>query len=370
MTPQSAARSSILLTSAAVSGLDDAYPDSLAQIMRKIPKAQFEKRPLKAWLTLGRDLLLAFALGALIVKVNSWLLALPLAMLLGCVLTGLFVIGHDAGHRSFSNSKRMNDLIGHGTMALTLWPFHVWRLSHDVHHRWTHHADKEIAWKPLTVEEYDALPAWQRYIYLKSRTTLFFWASLLFQYFMILYALTDQFFEAKHRRILKNSLIFTAFVGVFYSAASFWLAGTYGLIMLFVIPQLVYQFWLSTMTLLHHTDPDSELMSAEEWTPEQAQLGSSINVRYPRLVDWLTHDIAWHVPHHVCVAIPHYHLKAAHYSLKSAYGDRVIERKASWDYVKPILTNCHLMGSTRAGGQKWLRVVSKNQASPRVAQKN
>jgi omega-6 fatty acid desaturase (delta-12 desaturase) len=340
--------------------------ESLAQIIRKLPRRCFAKAPGRAWGYLGRDVLMAVGFGTAIVALDSWLLAWPLAILLGCVLTGLFVIGHDAGHRSFSDSKRVNDVVGHLTTSLALWPFHVWRLSHDVHHRWTHHADREIAWRPLTVAEYAALPRWQKIIYVQSRTTFFFWASLLFQYFMVLYAVTGTFFEPKDRRRARASVALTALIGGSYAAASWWLAGAYGFALLFVVPQLVYQFWLSGFTLLHHTAPDSHLMAAEEWSPEAAQLGSSIHVSYPRLVDWLTHDISWHVPHHVCVAIPHYRLREAHLALKERYGGRVREEAISWSYVKPILAHCHLMGSTKLGGQKWLSATAVGLSRPEL----
>ena len=37
-------------------------------------------------------------------------------------------------------------------------------------------------------------------------------------------------------------------------------------------------------------------------------------------VDFLTHDISWHVPHHVSTKIPWYNLRAATNSLRENWG--------------------------------------------------
>lgn len=326
--------------------------DSLPKIIRKIPRDCLEQSPARAWLTLARDAALTAALVTLIVRADSWAVAPVLSVLLGCVLTGLFVIGHDAGHRSFSRSTRVNDAVGTLTMAPLLWPFHVWRLSHDHHHRWTHHAAKEIAWKPLTLAEYDALPPWKRRIYMLTRTHLFFLASTLFQYFYVEDAAKGRFFDPKDHALLKRSIRITIATGLGYVGVVSALWGAYGFVWLFLVPQLVFHFWLSTFTLFHHTSVDNALMPEGEWTAEKAQLACSVHVKYPRLVDWLTHDIAWHVPHHVCVGIPHYRLRAAHRALKAAYPDVVVERSLSPALLKEVLGQCHLIASAEQSA--WL----------------
>lgn len=331
--------------------------DSLSKIIRKIPKRCFEKDATRAFGYLARDLALAVVLGYGILAADSWLVAPLLSLLLGCVLTGLFVIGHDAGHGSFSNSAKVNRIVGHLTSIPVLWPYDVWRLSHDHHHRWTHHAEKEIAWRPLTLGEYGALAPWKRAVYRISRTSGFFLASALFQYFYILDARNGVFFAPEDARKLRFSMRLAAVFGLAYFAASAWAGGLYGIVFLFLLPQLVYQFWLSTFTLLHHTSPENQLMAEGEWSPERAQLTMSVQIHFPAWVDWLTHDISWHVPHHVSVGIPHYRLREAHRALRYAYPDFVQEHRLTWDYVKAIIDECHLMSSFRPGGQEWVTAL-------------
>ena len=97
-------------------------------------------------------------------------------------------------------------------------------------------------------------------------------------------------------------------------------------------------------------------MSPSSWDPAQAQLGHSIHVKYPNIIDWLTHDISWHVPHHVCASIPHYNLRAAHESLKQRYPEHVKERVMSVPYVWKIVSQCHLIDQAESDPIKWQKI--------------
>lgn len=63
---------------------------------------------------------------------------------------------------------------------------------------------------------------------------------------------------------------------------------------------------------------------------------------YPAWIDLLTHDISWHVPHHVCVGIPHYYLMEAHRVLKTTYPEIVREEKFSFEYIRRVLSTCQV----------------------------
>lgn len=339
--------------------------DPLPRIIRKIPKECFVRDERRAFRSLIRDVaLLALGITGVLVAPH-WAVAFPFSLLVGFVLTGLFVLGHDAGHRSFAKSERKNDLVGELTLALTLWPFHVWRLSHDHHHRYTHHATEDNAWCPLTVAQYLALPGWKRFFYRQTRTTYFYFASVLFQCFAVYRAAAGQYHDHPDAAKVRRSLVVMLTVSLLYAGASYAARGLYGLVFLFAVPQLVYQFWLSTFTLFHHTSPETTFLSKDEWTPERAQLSLSVHVHYPRLVDWLTHDISWHVPHHVCVGIPHHALRTAHAALKAAYPAIVQERRLTRRYVRRLLATCHLIRS--ADDVTWVAFKDAHAALPQAA---
>ncbi len=62
----------------------------------------------------------------------------------------------------------------------------------------------------------------------------------------------------------------------------------------------------------------------------------------PRRVDFLTHDISWHVPHHVSTKIPWYNLRKATSSLRENWGQYMTECTFNWRVMKNIFTECHV----------------------------
>ncbi len=332
-----------------------AEPLSLQEILRTVPKDCYHSSAFKSVAYLLMDFsLITLALTG-ILYVNSWWIAIPLSFFLGTVLSGLFIVGHDAGHRSFCRSRRWNNFVGHITTSWVLWPFHIWRLSHNTHHRHTHHVHKEIAWKPAPSFIYTRLAWVDRMIYRYARTWLFFFGSIIFTATEIRDHVRGKGLSKQDHRDVLFSVLITVAAATFYASLAYITVGWYGFVMLFALPQFVFHFWLSLFTLLHHTTPDVTFMAPGEWTREKASLECSIHVIYPWWVDRLNHDISWHVPHHVCAAIPHYNLRRAYQYLKEAYPDRIAERKLTLRYLTSVLRQCNLIQDFKPGKQEWVR---------------
>lgn len=49
----------------------------------------------------------------------------------------MFVIGHDCGHRSFSENKLVEDIVGTVMFMPLIYPFEPWRIKHNTHHAHT-----------------------------------------------------------------------------------------------------------------------------------------------------------------------------------------------------------------------------------------
>ena len=69
----------------------------------------------------------------------------------------LFVVGHDCGHQSFSNSRTLNDFVGNITHSSILVPYHGWRVSHRTHHQHHGHVENDESWHPVAKKLYDSM---------------------------------------------------------------------------------------------------------------------------------------------------------------------------------------------------------------------
>ncbi len=310
----------------------------LKDIVKSLPRECFQKSSFKAW----RSVLLsvsAVTLGYVAIAQAPWFL-LPFAWIFtGTALTGCFVVAHDCGHRSFAKRRWVNDWVGHIMMLPLIYPFHSWRILHDYHHVHTNELHVDNAWQPWTVEAFEgASPALQAfYQALRGRlwwlASIAHWAKIHFD--LSQFAVRD---HAKVKVSIAAVVIFAAVAFPLLIATT----GIWGFVKFWLLPWLVYHFWMSTFTLVHHTAPDIQFHPTETWDAAMAQLAGTVHCSYPRWVEILCHDINVHVPHHISVSIPSYQLRMAHQSLLENWGQYIRQQKFSWEMMKEIVDHCHL----------------------------
>jgi omega-6 fatty acid desaturase / acyl-lipid omega-6 desaturase (Delta-12 desaturase) len=68
----------------------------------------------------------------------------------GAVMTGVWVLAHECGHQSFSDSEFANNLVGSICHSLLLVPYHSWRISHGHHHNNTGSCENDEVFVPYT----------------------------------------------------------------------------------------------------------------------------------------------------------------------------------------------------------------------------
>jgi len=311
---------------------------TLRQIIQTLPPECFTKNAFRAWMGVLFSVV-AVALGYASILFSPWYL-LPFAWFFtGTALTGFFVIGHDCGHRSFSNKIWINNLVGHIAFLPLIFPFHPWRLKHDHHHLHTNKLDEDNAWYPFTAESYKSEAPYIRLVYKLIRGkfwwlgSILHWANLHFN---------PSLYPEKQRK----QVIFSAGLVIAYAAIAFPLmilaGGIWGWINFFLMPWLGYHFWMSTFTIVHHTMPDIPFKTKDKWNAAQDQLTGTVHCDYPVWVEWLCHDINVHIPHHISTGIPSYNLRMAHASLKQNWGQYLYETKFNWDLMHRITTQCDI----------------------------
>lgn len=68
----------------------------------------------------------------------------------GLVLTGVWILAHEAGHGAFSVHQTLNNVVGWVLHSALLVPYFSWKFSHHRHHRFTGHMEKDMAFVPHT----------------------------------------------------------------------------------------------------------------------------------------------------------------------------------------------------------------------------
>lgn len=312
----------------------------LKDIIKTLPKECFEQNRRKAWTKAILSVLMV-CVGYVSLAIAPWFL-LPLAWIFtGTALTGFFVIGHDCAHRSFAKRRWVNDLVGHFMMMPLIYPFHSWRIQHNYHHSHTNKLDEDNAWHPITTELFESCGT------IKQSALELFLRYKLWWIGSIAHCGILHFNWSKFREKDQSSVKFSVAVVVLFAAIAFPIliatTGIWGFVKFWLLPWLVYHFWMSTFTLVHHTAPDVPFLAESKWNQAIAQLSGTIHCDYPRWVEIFCHDINVHVPHHISTAIPSYNLRMAYGSIKENWGAYLHDEcQFSWSLIKQITNQCHL----------------------------
>lgn len=322
------------LANVASTKLDLTLPD----ILKVFPKEIFYKNKIKAWTQVIVNVLIV-TLGYIALAISPWYLVPFLWLIVGTGLAGFFVIGHDCGHRSFADRKWVNNLVGHIMTVPLIYPFHAWRVLHNHHHKYTNNLDLDNTWNPFKVEYYDQLnklPKWSYRIvrgYIWGVGSIAHWATL---------HLSWQNFEGKEREQVKLSVLLCLAFAVIAFPTLIVTTGLWGFVKFWLIPWLIFHFWVSTFTIVHHTSLDIPFSPNTKWNEAEAQLMGTVHCKYPFWVEFLCHDINVHIPHHLSRSIPSYNLRKAYAIIKENWGDRCQESVFSWALMKEITQDCNL----------------------------
>jgi omega-6 fatty acid desaturase (delta-12 desaturase) len=321
-------------------GIPKPLPDniSLNDVIKSMPKEVFQKDMFKAWTNVFITYS-SVALCEFLLVISPWYLLPVIWAIAGTAFTGFFVIGHDCGHLSFSRSHLVNDIVGTITMLTFFYPFESWRIKHNLHHANTNKLDVDNAWQPFQPDYFNNASTLERTIMILIKGPLWYLASIghwIKEHFFL-----STFTPEQHPRV-KISLACVCIAALIFFPTMLYYVGVWGLVKYWFIPFLGYHFWMSTFTMVHHTLPHIPFLPAEKWNDVKARLTMTVHCEYPWWIEFLTHHINVHIPHHVSTGIPSYNLRMAHESLKSTYGKYLHEANFGLDLLKDIITNCHL----------------------------
>jgi len=297
--------------------MDDELPD-ITEIKQAIPKECFQPSLMLSFYYCVKDIISIIFLYAFFRTFESYtLLLLPLyCVLQGTLMWSLFVVGHDCGHESFSNSSLINHVTGVICHSIILVPFYPWKLSHHWHHRNTCNIDKDEIFYPYRrpsddTAEYSTIPyfglgiGWALYLIIgyDKKKSFCHWNPF------------DSRFQGFQAKCLL-SVVSCSLVGYLlykYSQVD----GYWRLVAYYGIPWMIFASWIVITTFLHHTDTDLTWYSNDRWTFVKGAL-SSVDRHYG-LVHDMVHNIGTHQVHHLFTKIPHYNLEKATSHFRARY---------------------------------------------------
>jgi len=285
----------------------------------------------------------------------------------GCVCTGLWVIGHECGHRGFADAEIVNDAVGLVVHSFLLVPYFAWQISHRRHHSNTGSVEHDEVFVPrlATPEEVKKAAAHHDedegfLAQTKGTLTRMFWIVVMLTVGWPAYLVAnvsgntsydprrwvnhfspespifttgaDQDAHNQKLIIISDVALFAVFA-VLYKWVQ--LTSLSHVVYVYFIPYLIVNFWLVLITYLQHTDLALPHYTDGQWDWLRGAL-ATVDRDYGILNVVMHHIMDTHVVHHIFSYMPHYHAEEATRAviplLKGYYKyDRTPIAKALWD---------------------------------------
>ncbi len=340
-------------------GVSSGKIDTLLPVIRTIPKGCYEN---PVWKGMSAVVAMATAYAIVLVllaRTDRLVFVLPLWGLVALVISGLFVLAHDAAHQSLFASKRLNKTVARILMLPMLHVYEGWVLGHNrIHHGHTVRRNMDFIWQPMTVEEYRNLSPFRRFRHRVEWGPFgsgFYYMREVWWNKMITFTP-----PRKYKRAIRRDLLFVAGFFVTVTAGLITIgAAHYGTIAggvwlwakLVIVPAFLFMFTIGWAVYVHHIAEDIEWWPRREWTSLRGQLEGTTILHAPKLLNIFFLNIFLHVPHHVDMRIPFYQLPAASRAIVAEFGPAIKERPLRMrDYLRNA-RHCKLYDYER---QHWL----------------
>jgi fatty acid desaturase len=219
----------------------------------------------------------------------GWWALVPLQ---GVLIVSLFMLEHEATHRTPFRSVWLNDWAGRVAGFLLVLPFEWFRHFHLAHHRWTNIEGKDPelqGGKPESLGEWvvhvSGLPYW--------------WSEVRLMLALVRGRVADGFVsEGARVRVVREARV----MAVGYAVVLVNLVWTPVLLWVWVVPVLLGQPFLRMYLLAEHGD-----------CPRVANMFQNTRTTFTnRVVRWLAWNMPYHVEHHVWPAVPFHQLPQVH----------------------------------------------------------
>jgi acyl-lipid omega-6 desaturase (Delta-12 desaturase) len=347
------------------------------RLMREAAERFVQPNNLLSFIALAFDTALyAASLIVAVMAESFWVKGLA-SVIAGTAISTLFILGHDANHRSLFTSRRWNEVVSRWTFLPCLHNATLWRLQHNyLHHQFTN-VKGQNSFSPLTLEEYRSLPGWRRAVEHLYRSFVGFG----------MYYLVERWWKHKFipRKALAGSKRVWAWIDLSillaFSIAQLlfilWFDAAHGnhqpfrsILFGILIPYLVWNQLMGLTAFLQHTHPKAHWSADERHGRSEAtQIEHTTLVQFPKWYDLLSHNIMLHPAHHVSPRIPWHRLRAAQVRLNEIAGADMIIETVGLHYIWQLTSQCRLYDYENHvwldfAGHPTVHSVDRAQASP------
>lgn len=246
-------------------------------------------------------------LDANIGMVASVAIALVISFFHGLTYLSLWLIGHDCGHSSFSNNKKLNQVVGSISTSFMLMNYENFRRSHNMHHRFIANIERDEAFGPKAKRKDFFMQRLIRCVVLIPFLAYLF--AILFPKMTKTPGYVNYFWPDNTRNSIRAfALVATHLLSL--ALIAFFLPFTF-LLFAGILPILVAWIFFLVTSFLNHTGAETEWYPDEIWTYQDG-IDNSVNLSYGPVIDYFLIGVGRdHFAHHVNPSIPHYKLKAA-----------------------------------------------------------
>ncbi|KIP10240.1 hypothetical protein PHLGIDRAFT_28606 [Phlebiopsis gigantea 11061_1 CR5-6] len=299
----------------------------LEEIRKAIPKHCFERSTVRAFGYLLRDL--AIGGGAI-----WWTQSL--------VFTGLWILAHECGHRAFSSSGVVSDVVGFTLHSSLITPYWSWKITHHHHHMYHGSMERDELWIPdtrsgLGIPESHDEGVLEEYF---GDSPMYCMAKLLACHFIAFQAYLISNLSGQRRfpkgtshynpyavlfRDSQRSSIIWSDVGIVAALLVISRFSWRSVVPLYWIPWFGMSHWIVFLTFLHHTDPVVPRYRDGAWSYVRGAAATIDRDFLGWQGKFFMHGTShWHVVHHYFPKLPFYNAAEATEHLKLFMGKHYV----------------------------------------------
>lgn len=314
---------------------------TLKTIRDAIPEHCFQRNLFTSLSHLASDLAIIAVFGYLATYINhsslpdwsSYVLWPIYWFAQGAVMTGVWVLAHECGHQSFSESEFANNLVGTICHSLLLVPYHSWRITHGRHHNNTGSCENDEVFAPATRSDWAKemlreTPIAQAWGILVMLTVGWMPGYLVFNATgpskyrgknANHFSPTAAFFEPKdYWLIIQTDIAF--FICLAIAGFAIYTFGFATVAAFYLLPLMVTNYHLVLITYLQHTDVFVPHFRGKEWSWLRGAL-CTVDRSFGPVLDHTFHHITdTHVCHHLFSKMPFYHAQEATKHIRRVLG--------------------------------------------------